>query len=165
MALKDPKRTADKRKLAAKLKRQEDAQAKREWRENDISSVKDQAQAIFNNFIRKRDERDPCISCRTYGNVQWCAGHFRSRGAAGHLRFDEDNCHKQCNRHCNMALSGNIKEYRAGLIKKIGIERVEALENNNEIHRWTIEELREIRDEYKVKLKDLGRLPSQPRLS
>ena len=33
--------------------------------------------------------------------------------------------------------------------------RVEALENNNATHKWTHEELRSIRDTYRLKLKEL----------
>ncbi|WP_139535318.1 recombination protein NinG, partial [Escherichia coli] len=89
----------------------------------------------------------PCISCGTFETVQWEAGHFRSRGAASHLRYNEDNIHKQCHR-CNDELSSNAIPYRAALIEKIGVERVEALENNNTPHRYTIEELEGIRRHY-----------------
>ncbi|STS93497.1 protein NinG [Klebsiella grimontii] len=58
------------------------------------------------------------------------AGHYRSRGKASHLRYNEDNIHKQCH-HCNVQLSGNQQQYRISLVEKIGAERVEALENNN----------------------------------
>lgn len=47
-----------------------------------------------------------------------------------------------------MQLSGNQQQYRLGLIEKIGPERVEALENNNVPHRYTIEELETIRKHY-----------------
>ena len=155
VALRDEKRTPDRRKLVEKLKRQENAQMKREWKENDIGTVRDQAQGIFNTFIRLRDKNDGCISCSTWSITnQFHAGHYRTRGAAGHLKFNEDNCHKQC-AQCNGVKSGNIESYRPRLIEKIGLERVEALENNNEIHRWTIEEYRAVRDRYKQKIKDL----------
>lgn len=113
------------------------------------------AQAAFNQYIRARDAHLPCISCGTTSDVQYCAGHFRSRGAASHLRFNEDNVHKQCNRNCNMAKSGNIHGYRQGLIERIGIERVEALENDNTTHKWTIERAKEITIEYRKKTKEI----------
>ncbi len=53
-----------------------------------------------------------------------------------------------------MMLSGNIENYRPRLIEKIGLERVEALENNNEIKRWTIDDYREIIEIYSEKLRD-----------
>ncbi|MEG2041192.1 MAG: recombination protein NinG, partial [Hafnia sp.] len=63
------------------------------------------------------------------------------------LRYTEDNINKQCH-HCNVQLSGNQQQYRLGLIEKIGPERVEALENYNAPHQYTIEELEAIRKRY-----------------
>jgi hypothetical protein len=113
-----------------------------------------EAQAVFNQYIRARDENLPCISCGKHHTGQYHAGHYRTRGSAGHLRFSEDNCHKQC-APCNNHLSGNIVNYRPRLIEKIGIERVAALENNNQTHKWTKEELIQIKHTYKQKLKQL----------
>lgn len=107
----------------------------------------DMTQRVVNDYIRERDHALPCISCGTWETVQWEAGHFRSRGAASHLRYNEDNINKQCHR-CNDELSSNAIPYRAALIEKIGVGRVEALENNNTPHRYTIEELEGIRRHY-----------------
>ncbi|MDZ9599091.1 recombination protein NinG [Escherichia coli] len=117
-----------------------------------------QAQTVFNAYIRERDAQLPCISCGTYYGDQcgWDAGHYRTVAAAGHLRFNEDNVHRQC-KHCNQRLDGNIPAYRTALIRKIGLARVEALENNNEIHKWTIEECKEIAKVYQAKLDALRR--------
>ena len=85
------------------------------------------AQQVFNAFIRKRDEHLACISCGTFtGKIN--AGHYRSVGSCPELRFNEFNCHKQCEK-CNSYLSGNAGEYRRRLVKKIGINRVEWLES------------------------------------
>jgi len=43
--------------------------------------------------------------------------------------FDERNCHGACNTYCNKFLSGNLIEYRKGLIKRYGNEFVEQLES------------------------------------
>lgn len=107
----------------------------------------DVTQRVVNDYIRERDYDLPCISCGTFDTVQWEAGHYRSRGKASHLRYTEDNINKQCH-HCNVQLSGNQQQYRIRLISKIGPERVEALENNNTPHRYTIEELEAIRKHY-----------------
>jgi hypothetical protein len=114
-----------------------------------------EAQAIFNKFIRLRDENLPCVSCGRYHSGKYDAGHYRTVGGAAHLRFSEDNCHKQC-APCNNHLSGNIVNYRAGIIAKIGIERVEAVENNNATHKWTREELIAIKSKYKAMLKEIN---------
>jgi hypothetical protein len=120
-----------------------------------LTDWKNDAQAIFNRFIRIRDGK-LCISCQTTNpNIQYAAGHYRTTKAASQLRFNEDNVHAQCNNQCNSQLSGNILEYRINLIKKIGLERVEALENNKSEHRYTIEECKQIIATYKAKIKDL----------
>ena len=120
-----------------------------------------EAQFAFNAFIRERDRTQPCICCgRTEGmgyglsSHGWDCGHYRSTGSASHLRFNEDNAHRQlvlCNRHG----AGRAVDYRIGLIARIGLERVEALETNNCVHRWTADELRAIKAIYRDKLKSL----------
>ena len=115
------------------------------------------AQDWVNRYIRLRDAAEPCISCGTTNpNIQYAAGHYRTRKAASHLRFNHDNLHKQCNHRCNKQLSGNIVWYRPALIKKIGIERVEVLENDNSIHRWTIAEAKEVIATHKRLIKELA---------
>jgi len=115
-----------------------------------------EAQAAFNSYIRARDRAHglPCISCGRYHTGDNHAGHYRSVGAAPQLRFHEDNVHLQC-QPCNVHKSGNAIEYRINLVKRIGLERVEALENFNGIVRWTIDDAKRIKAEYKEKLKQL----------
>lgn len=115
-----------------------------------------EAQAAFNAFIRERDKGLTCICCdKPYGTNalggNFDAGHYRSRGAAGHLRFNEDNCFGQ-RKYCNTYHAG---DFRQGVIKRIGIERTVAIETNNVTHKWTREELVEIKASYKLKLKKL----------
>lgn len=118
-----------------------------------------EAQIVFNKFIRLRDQLagHPCISSGRpldwSGNATDC-GHYRSTGAASHLRYHEDNAHAQ-SKHDNQYLAGNVVDYRINLIRRIGLERVEALENENTPHKWTREELLEIKATYKRKLKEL----------
>lgn len=141
--------------LEKKLEKQRVEKEKKErgeWRKRKaavkpLKHWEDMTQRVVNDYIRERDHELPCISCGTFTTVQWEAGHFRSRGKASHLRYVEDNINKQCH-HCNVRLSGNQQQYRIHLIAKIGTERVEALENNNVPHRYTIEELEAIRKHY-----------------
>lgn len=121
------------------------------------------AQKTFNQYIRLRDGKH-CISCGydgsnayngdDYVGRKFDAGHFRSQGGNSALRFDENNCHAQCVQ-CNQFKSGNLSEYRIKLIQKIGIEEVERLETTPNTKRWAIEELKEIIDTYKQKIKEL----------
>ena len=135
-------------------KRKERRKKTQEYYEKDKSFQRTKAQKSFNRYIRERDRYALCISCGKWHNGQWHAGHYRTTKAASQLRFNEDNCHKQC-APCNNHLSGNIVEYRINLIKKIGLERVEALENSHEIKKYTLEDYYYIIDTYKRKLKEL----------
>jgi hypothetical protein len=110
-----------------------------------------EAQRAFNTWIRKRDEGKPCISCGTPLRGKFDAGHYMSAGGNSAIRFNEDNCHGQCV-ECNHHLSGNLIHYRRGLIARIGEEKVDFLELNAKItKRWTVDELKSIKEKYKTK--------------
>lgn len=117
------------------------------------------ADKAFADFIRARDRLAgyPCISSGKpldWSGNQVDAGHYRSRGAASHLRYNEDNCHAQ-SKHDNQWKAGNVVEYRIRLVARIGLERVEALESDNTPHKWTKDELIALKDEYRAKLRAL----------
>ncbi len=114
-----------------------------------------QCQATFNAYIRTRDAGMPCISCGTTKNVQYCAGHYLTRGAYPELRFHEMNVHLQCNQFCNLQNSGNIRKYRINLIGKIGLSNVDWLEGKHQPQKWTIDDIKEIRAYYKQLTKEL----------
>jgi hypothetical protein len=127
----------------------------REWREKNKSKGQwmSEAQAAFNKYVRARDLKLPCISCGMIykngnhlvnGGSRWDAGHYRSRGAAAHLRFHLDNVHKQCVK-CNRNMSGNSVEYRKRLIARIGLERVERIENDYTIKKFSVDYLKRIK--------------------
>ena len=107
-----------------------------------------EAQAAFNRYIRLRDRRKPCISCGVHLRVKYGGhydcGHYRSTGAAPHLRFNVFNAAAQCVR-CNRDLSGNVVEYRKELINRIGLELVERIEYDNEAKRFTVEYLKRLK--------------------
>lgn len=118
-----------------------------------------EAQQAFNEFIRWRDRvaGHACISSGRpldWSGNQTDAGHYRSVGAASHLRFNELNCHAQ-SKMDNRFLSGAAVDYRIGLIKRIGLEAVEMLESDNTVKRYTIEELKAIKEEYRAKAREL----------
>ncbi len=102
-----------------------------------------EAQTAFNSYIRARDAHLPCVSCGTTTG-KWNASHYRSVGACTQLRYNCWNCHKSCTK-CNMWQSGNILEYRIRLVKKIGAARVNWLESQNEVTRYSIEYLKRIK--------------------
>lgn len=102
-----------------------------------------------NRYIRLRDAGKGCISCGVSlvaGGVGggFDAGHYRSKGAALHLRFEFNNIHGQCKR-CNHDLAGNVVEFRRGLITRYGVEYVEAIEADQTPRRHSIDEMASIR--------------------
>ena len=140
------------RKQIEKKKRLEKTKAK-----NELLTHKDYLkllQTAFNAYIRKRDKDLPCISCGKDNNKQFHAGHYRSVGSAPHLRFNEINVWRQC-ATCNTYLHGNLIEYRKELVNRIGIEKVEWLENYNEPLKLTIPEIKEMIIRYKLKSKEI----------
>ena len=123
-----------------------------------IPQLTKEAQHAFNAWIRWRD-RNAGHACISSGRVlDWSgngvdAGHYRSVGAAPHLRFDERNCHAQ-SKHDNQWRAGNVVDYRISLIARIGRASVEDLESDNRVHRWTREELIAIRDTYRARVRE-----------
>ena len=120
-----------------------------------------EAQASFNAFIRARDADKPCICCGqplSAGEVggHFDAGHYRSTGSAPHLRFHEHNANAQ-RKQCNRWGAGRAVDYRLGLIERIGLEAVEALEADQQARKYTVDELKAIRDEYRAKARELKR--------
>jgi hypothetical protein len=122
-------------------------------------------QRVFNAYIRARDHAQTCICCGRTSSKQfltgsnWDAGHYRSTGSAPHLRFDERNVHRQlaqCNRHG----AGRAVDYRRGLIARIGLAAVEALEADQAPRHYTIDDLKRLKAEYSAKLRALkGKAP------
>jgi hypothetical protein len=116
-----------------------------------------EAQDAFNEFIRLRDRHKGCFVCGKQFNQSipghaLHAGHVRSRGAAGHLRFHEDNCMGECE-GCNGPRGAKPHQIEAGAVGRIGQEKFDALKNSNEPHKWTKDEVRGIRDTYRARVK------------
>ena len=104
----------------------------------------------FQKWVRMRDIKEPCISCGT-NEAKWDGGHYLKAEIYSGVIFDERNVNKQCS-YCNQYLDGNTAAYRQGLIKKIGLDQVIALEdlaNETRTKKWTIEELQQIKNKYK----------------
>lgn len=113
-----------------------------------------------------------CISCgRSQQEVQeaqgwktggaFDAGHFLGKGARPELRMEPSNIWLQC-KSCN---AGSFKYarkgvsvsqgFREGLIGRIGLEAVESLEADHKPRKYTIDDLKAIKIEYREKLKTL----------
>ena len=142
---------------ARKKQKKEEDRAHRE-RKKELKPITHwlrETQKVFNRLRLLELFDQPCWSCGAWDVEEFHAGHYRSIGAASHLRFTPDNVWKQCSK-CNTHLSGNIENYRIKLINTIGLERVEALENDNSTKSWTREELEELRKVYRAKIKAMN---------
>lgn len=113
-----------------------------------------EAQAAFNEWIRLRDADRPCVSCGRHHEGQYHAGHYRSVGASPELRFEPINVWKQC-APCNTHLSGNLVNYRLSLLQLIGNAQVEWLEGPHSARKYTVEEIKIIKAEYRAKTREL----------
>lgn len=95
-----------------------------------LSKLKSDAQKVFNSYIRKRDEKAPCIYCNLPMNrfdkqnpIE--AAHFHPVSRSEALRYNENNCfgaHKFCNREDDRDL---IEVNVAKRIGMIGIANLE----------------------------------------
>ncbi|KGQ55358.1 Bacteriophage Lambda NinG protein [Gallibacterium anatis] len=157
---------AEKKKKQEKLDRQERIKNRKRLKaykeanktHNDLIK---EAQSAVNKYIRMRDENKECISCGTPLISEklgggFDAGHYRSRGAAPHLRFYTLNIFGQCKR-CNRYLGGNYHEYRIGLIERLGIEKVEAIEADQRPRHYSDEDLRRIKRIFNKKVNLLAK--------
>lgn len=153
--------TKQRRSAAEALQRKKDRDAREALKPK--AKWLSEAQSAFNSFIRVRDSHLPCVSCsgKNIDGTQgwkvggaWDAGHYRSRGAASHLRFNTFNVHKQC-KSCNggsgnWGHTGNKTEtitqaYRETLVQRIGLDRVERLEQDNQPRTFTVDYLKRVK--------------------
>jgi len=138
---------ADKKAEKADLKRRkQDAQT--------VTELKAEVQKEVNAYVRARDRGLPCISCGKPWQPDFQAGHYRSRGAAGHLALDVRNIHGQCVQ-CNLHKHSNAVEYRIRLVERCGVALVEALEADNDPVKLDRDTLRQIKVIYRAKLREL----------
>lgn len=150
-------RLSKKKAKAAKEEKKADRQRKEKLKTR--SDYTKEAQREFNRYIRLRDAGLPCICCdrplgaEAVGGAS-DSGHFRSVGSAPHLRFSEDNAHAQA-KQCNRWGAGRAVDYRLGLIRRIGLARVEALEADQTPRHYSLEDLKTIRDTYRAKARAL----------
>jgi hypothetical protein len=147
--------------LAEKQKAQKAARANREERRSIRDALEKaktrgahlkELQAAFNQWIRLRDAGQPCIACGRYHQGQNHAGHYRSVGSCPELRFEPDNVHLTC-QPCNVHLSGNLIQMRMGMIKKIGLARVEWIEGYHEPKKYTMQEIVEMKASYRAEVR------------
>lgn len=146
--------------------------AKQVFKANDLRLQLNLTQKVFNKmrkleeieWFNSRDLEPECISCGKT-NMDWCCGHFKTVGSQGSLRFDRINTYLQCNRYCNMGLSGNIngnkntRGYLKGLLERFGDDKAREIIDyceTDSVKKWTCEELIEMRKEFNLIIKGLS---------
>lgn len=114
-----------------------------------------------NLYARRRDcfgqLGTTCISCGKWKSFEELdGGHFIPTTSSS-IRFDPRNINAQCQR-CNRFLHGNPRHYYKGMLRKYGKDVVDDLESREfESKKWTEEELKAIKDEYRERIKRLER--------
>lgn len=125
-------------------------------------------------YCRVRDAADPCISCgRTVAEVEaggykvgghWDGGHFISKGSHPEIRLLTTNIHKQC-KSCNGGSGKYTRKretvqqaYRANLVAKIGLAKVEWLEGPHDPHKPDAEYLQRVAKIFNKRAKHLKKL-------
>ena len=114
-------------------------------------------------WFEERGLEPTCISCGNgLGNDQWCCGHYKTRGASSHLRYDRKNTYLQHNNRCNMHLSGDIggtsttRGYKLGILERFNkVEGQKILDHceQSAVIKWTCEELEAMRKEFNYQIK------------
>lgn len=97
-----------------------------------MASPREKALAAFQRYRRyvcaDSNGYAECISCGKIGHVsKMDGGHYESRKTRA-TELESDNVWAQC-KYCNGPLSGNHIAYRSRLIARIGLERVERIED------------------------------------
>lgn len=119
------KAESDKKERAVHSKRRKEVKPIKYWQ--------DKLQTLVNQFVvHIRDKDKPCCTCGTDSHdIQYAAGHYRSRGSAQELRYELTNIHKQCNVKCNVHGSGMRLEYQGFITHNYGKEHLEWLNGNH----------------------------------
>lgn len=171
-AIQDVQKARERKERKAKAKARAEVQ---NLNRRDLSWQHKQTQPVFNRmrvleeklWFLERGLEPECISCGKK-NMDWCCGHFKTRGAQSNLRYDRNNTFLQCNRYCNKALSGNIegnkttRGYKVGLVERFGPYEaqyiLEYCEAHTEPYKWSCEELEQWRKEWNKRIRELERL-------
>jgi len=119
-----------------------------------LATVLGYTKTRVHQYIRKRDEGKPCISCGTPYKEDFHAGHFYPAGKFTALKFDLNNIHGQCIQ-CNRFNEGNFEMYSLNLPNRIGIEEYQKLVKRAETSikvpkKWTRTELKQIQKHIKT---------------
>ena len=114
-------------------------------------------------WFELRGLRPMCISCgKGLGGDQWACGHLLSRGERPDLRYDELNTYLQHNFRCNKNLSGDIENYKAGLVTRFGknkaLEIIKHCETKQDYKEPSDKELYQMLSDFREQLRELKKV-------
>jgi len=120
--------------------------------------LKTEFKKVFNRYVRRRDTQPngygACCSCGKVFSFEGLeAGHYIHNCSA--LRYDERNVHAQCG-GCNKWKHGNSTGYALFLVREYGPLILEEFHDARTTRKiWRRNELLELLDIYRKKLKDM----------
>jgi hypothetical protein len=127
-----------------------------------------ETQEIFNKmrrleellWFKERNIEPYCISCqKSLGGDQWCCGHFKTRKARPDLSFDRRNTYLQHNMRCNQNLSGDIENYKLGLVYRFGYDEAKEImdycEVVNKAQKRTPDDWKAMKKEFRARIKEV----------
>ena len=132
---------------------------RREKEYRSLESLKRNVTNVVHKYIRLRDEGKPCISCGSDWRFNFQAGHLYKAELYSSLKYHEDNIHGQC-QGCNLYRDGNESKYHENLPNRIGkmkyLRLTELAAKDKHMNfKWDREELNNMREYYKEKIKNL----------
>jgi hypothetical protein len=117
-------------------------------------------------WFAERGLEPECISCGKQ-NMDWCCGHYKTVGAQSGLRYDRNCTFLQCNRYCNMGLSGNLsgnkttRGYTQGLADRFGQAEADRIiaycEAQTAPVKWDWQEMEAWRKDWNIKYRELSK--------
>jgi hypothetical protein len=121
-----------------------------------IKILKKEVWDLFSEWVRRSEANDQgfvqCVTCGKW--LPWAdgdAGHY----IHGTLFLIPELCHFQC-KICNGLKHGNLNAYKAWMIKKYGLAKVQYFEFiAKRPHKYTVFELTQYKKLYQEKLKAL----------
>lgn len=172
-ALIDAPKNQDKARKAIAQRDRRDIQVRKEALKSRSDHIKDAEKAVRD--YRRTYELSIGSGCISCGESQesilsaqgwkvggaFDAGHFMGKGARPELRLEPSNIWLQC-KACNSGSYMHARKgytvsqgFRTGLIARIGLEAVEALEADHEPRKHTVDELKAITAECRAKTREL----------
>lgn len=152
--LRGSKYCSKKCKGAGQKKKYAKARSEKSKYPKELNKLKKWVWKAFSDYVRERDNWT-CFTCgKQAKGAAMHAGHFVSRVRSATM-FDEKNVHAQCYA-CNIHKSGNGAEYAAKIIELYGKDAFDdILFRSRQTHKFTYEELEQILQDSRRKLKEL----------